>query len=462
MAKKNHIKKVLVVLISTFTLFIILSSQVKQDLTYESESLEIVINSKQELIGRHTVLDVEFSSVLEYEGFVVINITLRNGKLLEAHINHNDRTFYINFTSQKNGALAELTMDDLQNFHTLNSHLIQHFLNKRISRATDTLLRVLNLLDNYPPNQFFSFSSNDTTLQPIISLCNSIGDPLTATYDIGRRGWFTETEEVGPCHSDDSDDCIGRCGAGCGIPPHPLFKAFTLDCFIHDLCARKLKELGYAKFWMYVPFGPCGDEWLLAMDDFLFGPNCNEISGNWTIKLTGITRFGSKSVLISSTEVFYFQQGEITEENVDFGFPFKFTGVYKSRIDGRLAKYDGRLSEGNNVNGSWKFPTYMAECGWKFLGYASGTFDGKSQCNEIDMHLSGSWPWYYTKLCTRAGYGSFIGSVKAYRGTYGLSPPDIQPVIINEEAEIRPGNIDSFAEEIMNYLINKKSRVHIK
>lgn len=56
-------------------------------------------------------------------------------------------------------------------------------------------------------------------------------------------------------------NCIGRCGPGCG----GWDKQYTKDCTNHDTCIRN----GH---WDWSPY--CNDEFALAIDDYLFAPDC--------------------------------------------------------------------------------------------------------------------------------------------------------------------------------------------
>jgi hypothetical protein len=56
-------------------------------------------------------------------------------------------------------------------------------------------------------------------------------------------------------------NCIGRCGPGCG----GWDKQYTKDCTNHDTCIRN----GH---WDWSHW--CNDEFVLAIDDFLFAPDC--------------------------------------------------------------------------------------------------------------------------------------------------------------------------------------------
>ncbi len=100
---------------------------------------------------------------------------------------------------------------------------------------------------------------------------------LTASYD-NEGVQVSKSVEVGPC-LDKSNDCMGRCGAGCkgtlrNTPQNStLVQRFTQQCLDHDLCTRETGEI----------LGPCANEFSAAIDSFLFAPDCNaaRLSGPW-------------------------------------------------------------------------------------------------------------------------------------------------------------------------------------
>jgi hypothetical protein len=55
-----------------------------------------------------------------------------------------------------------------------------------------------------------------------------------------------------------SDSCAGRCGSGCGLDGRG---AWYKDCLDHDICNRAHGS----------QLGGCGDEWIEAAEDYLYG-----------------------------------------------------------------------------------------------------------------------------------------------------------------------------------------------
>ena len=293
-------QKTLVILIYIFALGVSTYAQELPSLKHESEPLKFFQKSEKAIVGQYPDLDISFSSILEKEDHVVIDIRLRNKKQLIAQMNYGDETFLIQFISLGNGQLVKLTKVDLHAFHVLHSNLIRHLPAFNMSKVIDALISTLNLLEGYPPNEFFNVSKEEQKkikLELSTSLCESIGEEITGSYTLDGVDVSTcegledcnwnfqtntcecaEVETVGPCVS---GDCFGRCGSGCGIPPYPGIQRFTQTCFNHDLCCRKLLNHGVPKIWCFVPYGPCGDEWSAASHDFIFATDCANVSGPW-------------------------------------------------------------------------------------------------------------------------------------------------------------------------------------
>lgn len=401
MAKSRMCMKALLISIYISILSIGVYAQELPSLNDEFKLLEFSVKSEKAIIGRYSGLGVTFSSIIEKKHNVIVDIRLRDKKQLIAHINYEDETSQIQFISLESGQLLKLTEKDLQTLHVLNSILTQHIQNLYMPRGVvDALLSTLSLLYGYPSNEFLDLSKEEQKISPKvwISLCEDIGNEITGTYDMEEGVPITESETVGPCAS---GDCFGRCGPGCDYPPHPLIQRFAQGCFDHDLCARATGE------W----FGPCSDEWRAAVDDFLFATNCNDITGDWTIDMTGETCYEGNCADIHSVKLYHFQS---------IGANFIGTSD-PSPYDGRVSIYTGTVSNNNQISGFWRIPMYMGpECGNQSDGYAKGDFTGQNNCGEMTMNLDGVWGWYYPDTCTSAGDGSFEGNATAIRDTGDL------------------------------------------
>lgn len=301
MAIKRIMKALVIVSAHFFMLNMSASAQELQnpDPNDESNLLKFSQKSEKAIVGEYPDLGVIFSSVMEKKDYVVVDIRLRGNKKLIANINYDENEpIRIQFVSIESGRLVRLTEEDLRTLNVLYAILTKHIFNLYVSRGVaDALLSTLGVLYRYPPNEFLDLNLPDeetkkTNPEVWTSLCDSIGNNVTGDYDIVEGTPITENETVGPCAS---GECFGRCGAGCSSPPDPLIQRFTQSCFDHDLCARATGE------W----YGPCRDEWIAAMDDFLRASDCNEINGDWTVDMTGTSCFHGDCGVIYSVKVYH-------------------------------------------------------------------------------------------------------------------------------------------------------------
>jgi len=392
--------------------------------------LEVSEETNRAFIGQMPDLGVSFSSVREIEGLVKVKIGLRDEKFLEAAINREKRTFHICFIS-RDGALAKLTEEDVFTFYALNGNLRQYFSRCSPSRVDQMLAIVSSIAEHYPADEYISLTQLDTN-QSVTSLCNRIGKSVTGNYTV-KKTPYSEPHVLGPCAA---GDCFGRCGPDCGWPPHPLIQGFTQDCVNHDLCCKKLEELGIEgpfKLWEFLPFGECGVEWISAIDDWFFAPDCNAISGKWVVKLSGTTQWAYKKEAINFTVTFSFN---IYDEFDDFSMEFQ--GIWRDSA-GRNAVLNGTVDFNNQVSGNWSFPVYMGpECGGKYAGDAHGIFTGKNNCGSLQMELFGEWGWYLSKPFCVPVIGQLIAKITASRLSLGMNGSD--SVGDNEAIMIEPGN----------------------
>lgn len=110
-------------------------------------------------------------------------------------------------------------------------------------------------------------------------------------------------------------------------------------------------------------------------------------------------------------------------------------------IDGRVSIYQGILSEGNQISGSWQMPTYMgSECGNQSAGSAKGDFTGQNNCGQVTKILNGTWPWYNIDTCTFAGNGSFSGNATANRNFWNLNLENHVYKMTNINDHMAPSN----------------------
>jgi hypothetical protein len=260
---------------SVFYLPLILAALISSVNAY---AVNLTAQSKTEIRGEETGLDMKFSSVLEGENYVVVDIELRNEKKIVAQIDYAAQTVSIKSISQKDGVPVSITEQDVFLITMLGESL-----GPIASRTGDALASTLSFLSEAPPGEVINISAGDDSVpqrqqeqqQAIESLCDVTGNIVSAVYDTEERE-FEELVQVGPCYNKSrGNKCFGRCGKGCGYPPRPTFQIFAQDCLNHDLCTARVGR---------DPAGilpPCNDEWQDAADDFLFGDDCANASGEW-------------------------------------------------------------------------------------------------------------------------------------------------------------------------------------
>ena len=376
-------------------------------------AVEFAVNSREAIVGRVPDLEIDLSSVALNPDSVRVEIQL-HGKQVVAHINYKEAYVQIQSISLDNKIPVEINKEDIEKVK-----LLLESLSLTPSRVADALVSTLNLLSEAPPGLILNIDSKQQKavepsqpqqIQPqqaFTSLCNRIGQRVTATYDINfivvtitiRTGVV-----VGPCAS---GGCLGRCGSGCdstpGSPPAAV-QRFTQQCLNHDVCTR---EVGLD------PIGalpPCLNEFVAATPGFFFAPDCAALTGDYTVALRGSTCFeGIGCVEIAHTRVFRFGSEDLS-----------FVGTSQDTRN-MVHTYQGIRSGATDISGTWQFPVYKGEdCALEFLGNASGSFAGQNACGrELTMRLAGGWPWYGPGTCAFIGMGDFEGISTATKATAG-------------------------------------------
>ncbi len=224
-----------------------------------------------QLVGHLADINVSYSVAQSAPEMVTVEILLPSGRSIRAEIDSGTQTVSVRSLAQRDGPLAPLSATD----HDI---LLRVTLPSDEPAAeaglVDALMRTVNFISSYPPDVAIDFSSLERAAAPrpkrIASLCGSTGKQATGTYTVHGKT-FTETVKVGPCYNA-QNECLGRCGPGCGAPPSPTIQIFTQDCLNHDLCTRATGTI----------LGECKDEWLAAGDDFFFGKDCGSLTAGWT------------------------------------------------------------------------------------------------------------------------------------------------------------------------------------
>jgi hypothetical protein len=360
-------------------------------------------NSEAIVSGQHVALGIQFSSVLQGTESVAVDIYLKSGKHLKGKIDYATQKYNFRFVHSGTDVLVKLTKADLDELRSLNSTLLKQLPTSDMPRAVDALLSILNLLDEYPPGEYFEISRK-TPLSSLAwaSLCGRMDQPHTGTYDVVEGTPISETRPVGPCAR---DGCLGRCGPGCDAPPNPGIQKFTDGCFDHDLCTRATGNI----------LGPCADEWRAAVDDFLLGTDCQSMRGVWQVRQTGRSCFRGQCGTIDAVRTFNMAGGTTITGRSE---PHPKDGRRSTIV---LRPVSGDVSR---ISGTWSVPNYMPKCNYKPDGYASGTLTGTNSCGRIETTARGSWGWYYTSTCRSAGRGDFSGTINGTRSDRlsGFSP----------------------------------------
>jgi len=167
------------------------------------------------------------------------------------------------------GNNAVLSLDQKETLLDLGYEISEYvFKDKSVEEFTMTEFTLLRLLEYWAkspsgyPHKKRKVNSNIASDQTLKSRdegisCIRKNTYVTAEYD-DNRGDISESILV------NGEDCIGRCGAGCGSI-FSLASAWTKDCLDHDRCGR-------INGGSTNPFdSQCGDEYAEAADDYLFG-----------------------------------------------------------------------------------------------------------------------------------------------------------------------------------------------
>lgn len=233
----------------------------------DAYAVNFATKSEAALRGDDPGMNVKFSSVMEREDYVVVDIELRNEKKIVVQIDYAAHTGSIKSMSQKDGAAVSITKQDI---------FLLKMLGKSLGpvgfRTGDALASTLSFLSEAPPGEVVDISFGDGSIE---SLCAITGDTTTGRYDTKKgkkEQQFEETAQVGPCYNE-LNECLGRCGSGCDGDAlvSSTVQRFTQDCLNHDLCRRSTGK----------NFGPCRDEWETAFNDFFDAPDCGDVTDTW-------------------------------------------------------------------------------------------------------------------------------------------------------------------------------------
>lgn len=158
---------------------------------------------------------------------------------------------------------GSLTFNGLKNFThsaamtSLHENLARNFDQSKLKKPCDAevmLMKAAGFLvnvDDVPKEYEDGFKlphKNVTCLTPWV--------PAVANWtdDSGNH-----SESAIPGETKEGWTCLGHCGPGCSIP----FKEYTQACLNHAMCCLNNKFGGCFD-------GTCGDEWLIAQEDYWF------------------------------------------------------------------------------------------------------------------------------------------------------------------------------------------------
>jgi hypothetical protein len=255
-------------------------------------AIDFAVHSTGAIVGRAHDLGLDFSAVSIDPGSVVVDIQL-HGKHVIARINYEETSVQIHSLSLDQRTPVTIDRQEIDAVV-----LLLQSLSLKASRVADALMSTLNFLSEAPPGTILQIHTQPHKAgrpirpqQDLTSLCDRIGQSVTATYDI--LFWPVQREVVvGPCAS---DTCLGRCGTECAFNPlNPTaVQRFTQGCLDHDVCTR---EAGID------PIGslpPCADEFAAAVNDYFFAPDCMNMTGTWIDNYSSVWSLTESSGSIS-------------------------------------------------------------------------------------------------------------------------------------------------------------------
>jgi hypothetical protein len=231
-----------------------------------AHAAEVLVYSRETLIGRDRSAGLDFSAVEEEPQVVRVEI-LRPGKQFMARIDYGRQTLAITSVTPETGAAIPITPADRAVFRrVLRSMALDR------SRVADALVSTVTWLADHPPQAVVDFHTKGPTTPPLApqsytSLCERLGQTVIARYT--ADGEVHEAPVVlGPCGA---NDCLGRCGAAClANPGNPAeVNRYTQECLNHDVCNRETHPWDALGL-----FPPCRDEFEAAAEGYFFAPDC--------------------------------------------------------------------------------------------------------------------------------------------------------------------------------------------
>jgi hypothetical protein len=234
-------------------------------------------NTESRISGRDDPARTTFSATrLQDPEDIRVEISLPNAKAIIALVNYSTQSLSIRSIARGTGKPIALSAEDVKALKELSRGLppmhnkIGDALGSVISYVSETPVGVIIEI-NISPSDDDGKPKADFDSRSIKSLCTV--RRAVGFWDVNQNK-FSKATDIGPCYNA-ANECMGRCGAGCASNPpnngHTV-QRFTQHCLNHDLCTRATGAI----------LGQCKDEWLAAADDFIFGRDCADMTGNWT------------------------------------------------------------------------------------------------------------------------------------------------------------------------------------
>lgn len=246
-----------------FLITLLFSCNKSDDNSIPAESIGLELQNADSFSGEKEINShkLTYKVTLEENNYYNTKFTIDN-QLLIANVYFNDE--HIDFLSENITLTTEEKETLLALGEEISTYLFQEGNTDDFSMPEYTLLRLLEYWARSPEGfQHAKRTSqvSENRLGKNVNegiTCVRKNTFVTAEYDNASGTSINERVQV------NGDLCLGRCGSGCGSF-FSLASAWTKDCLDHDQCGR---QLGGSTN----PLDRnCGDEYLDAADDYLFG-----------------------------------------------------------------------------------------------------------------------------------------------------------------------------------------------
>lgn len=235
-----------------------------------ASAAELAVHSPQRIKGADAASDTTFY-VTSKGGQVEIRIDLPGRKSVSARLNYDAESLRVRSVATGTDRTVPLAAGDLSRFKILRASLghLEH-------RSGDALVSLVALLSEAPAGIVVDLDTERARERRGIE--NRAYAPLcekrtaTGRYDLDGTSYTDEVAGLG-CYTS-GNECLGRCGAGCGDNPFgnpAAVQRITQECLNHDLCAGAYGN----------SLGECQDEWNAAADGYLYAPDCASLTGTW-------------------------------------------------------------------------------------------------------------------------------------------------------------------------------------